>query len=129
LTAQIRETCDARASSFAGRGEFPVNNFDLENPEPADLPAVGDYFAAGLTEQQQAIAELKALTATGAQREHLDALIDAWEAEYAGAQAQIKAARAADVEGFVATLDDAAATNAAVADATDALGVPDCGQA
>lgn len=128
LRAQVEEICAEWGLSFADRGEFPVDDFDPENPDPADLPAVGEYFAAGLEEQPQAIAALRDLSATGEQREQLDALIEAWEAEYSGVKAQVDAALAADVEGFVATLDDAAASNDAVNGAANALGVPDCGR-
>jgi hypothetical protein len=128
VAGQVQEICDERALSFAARGEFPVDDFDPESPDPADLPAVGDYFAAGLTEPPRAIAELEGIAATGEQREQLDALIEAWEAEYAGLRAQVDAALGADAEAFVATLDDAAASKAAVDDAATALGVPDCGQ-
>lgn len=128
LAAQVEEICTEWGLSFADRGEFPVDDFDPENPDPADLPAVGEYFAAGLEEQPQAIAALKELEATGEQREQLDALVAAWEREYAGAKVQSDAAIAADVEGFVATLDDAAASNEAVDGASSALGVADCGQ-
>lgn len=48
VTAEIEAICAERALSFADRGDFPVADFDPEHPDPADLPAVGDYFAAGL---------------------------------------------------------------------------------
>lgn len=71
---------------------------------------------------------MKALSAAGEQREQLDALIAAWEAELSGAKEQVDAALAADVDAFVATLDDASASTDAFAEATSAIGVPDCGQ-
>ena len=129
VTAQVEEICTEWGLSFADRGEFPVEGFDPESPDAADLPAVGAYFAAGLEAQPQAIASLQGLSATGEQREQLDALIAAWQAAYAGARAQVEAALASDVEAFVATLEGAAASSDAVDDAADALGVPDCGRA
>jgi hypothetical protein len=128
VRVQVEEICADRALSFADRGEFPVADFEPENPDPADLPAVGEYFAQGLEgTQPEALAALKKISAVGEQREPLDALIDAWETEYESAKTQVDAALASDVDGFVATLDDAAASNAAVADAASALGVSDCG--
>ncbi|HEX4747042.1 MAG TPA: hypothetical protein VFU99_09185 [Gaiellaceae bacterium] len=128
VTAQVQKICDERAASFANRGEFPVDDFDPENPDPADLPAVGDYFAAGLNDPGRAIAALTSLDASGEEGALVSRAIEAFEAEYAGARAQVDAALSADVEGFVATLDDATATKDALGEATSALGVPDCAQ-
>jgi len=128
VTAQIEEICADLNHSYADRGEFPLADFDPENPNAADLPAVGRYFAAGLEAQPRAIASLKGLTPTAEQREEVDALVEAWEAQYASAKTQVRAALASDAPSFVATLDAAAASNEAVSAATSALGVPDCGQ-
>jgi hypothetical protein len=128
VTAQVQKICDERAASFADRGDFPVADFDPESPSAADLPAVGDYFAAGLDGQSEAVAQLKSLDAGGEEGELVNAAIEALEAEYLNAKAQVDAALSSDVDGFVATLDDAIETKAALGAAMSALGVPDCGQ-
>jgi hypothetical protein len=128
VRAQVEEVCADRSSSFADRGEFPVEDFDPENPDPADLPAVGEYFAVGLEgSEPDALVALRGVSATGQQREQLDALIAAWEIEYANARTQVDAALASDVDGFVATLDAAAASKEDARTAASALGVTDCG--
>jgi hypothetical protein len=128
VRAQVEEVCADRSSSFADRGEFPVEDFDPENPDPADLPAVGEYFAVGLEgSEPDALVALRGISATGQQREQLDALITAWEIEYENARAQVDAALASDVDGFVATLAAAAASKEDARNAASALGVSDCG--
>ena len=128
VTTQVQEICDGLALSFADRGEFPVEDFDPEDPDARDLPGVGDYFAAGLDELPRAVAELETISATGELREQLDTLMEAWGAEGANARVQVDAALAADVDAFVATLDTAAASKEASTEAASALGVPDCAQ-
>ncbi len=125
--AQIEEICTTWGLTFADRGAFPVEDFDPENPDPADLPAVGEYFKSGLDAQPKAIASLEDIDATGMQRLQLDTLIAAWKREYTSARAQSDAAIAGDVDAFVATLDEAQAANEAVGQAASDLGVSDCG--
>jgi hypothetical protein len=97
VTAQVEEICAKRGLSTENGAEFPVQDFDPGSPRPADLPAVGEYFAAGLNEQPAAIAALEDLDATGDEGERVAALIRAFEAEYAGVKAQVEAALASDV--------------------------------
>ena len=55
---RIQSICDdAAAKVDASRGEFPVADFDPKNPNPADLPAVGSYFAVGHTIWDEALRE------------------------------------------------------------------------
>ena len=127
--ARVAEICAERVQALAARGEFPVEDFDPENPDPADLPAVGEYFAQGLERTEpEALVALRGISATGEQRMQLDALIAAWETEYANARTQVDAALASDVDGFVATLEDASDSKEKTTDAASALGVSDCGK-
>lgn len=42
----VQEICTDLREAIDERGDFPVDDFDPENPAPQDLPAVGEYFAA-----------------------------------------------------------------------------------
>jgi len=42
----VHEICTDLREAIDERGDFPVDDFDPENPAPQDLPAVGEYFAA-----------------------------------------------------------------------------------
>lgn len=124
--AQIETICnDADAATRSRRGEFPVADFDPVHPNPADLPAVGNYFAIGHEIWGEALVEARAVSVPAEIRSKVDTLLDAVESDLANAKAQAKAARESDVAAFTATLDDADRLSADVKDAADELGA-DC---
>jgi hypothetical protein len=123
---QIQSICDdAAAKVDASRGEFPVADFDPENPNPADLPAVGRYFAVGHPIWEEALEETRAVTVPTEIQGQVDTLLSAVERNLANAEAQAKAAQASDVAGFTATLEEAGSSGDAVKEAADTLGL-DC---
>lgn len=124
--AQIETICnDAAAEISSKRGDFPVADFDPTNPDPADLPAVGNYFAIGHVVSDAALVKARAVDVPAEIQGKVDTLLNAVESDLANAKAQAKAARESDVAAFTATLDDADRLSADVKDASDALGV-DC---
>jgi hypothetical protein len=123
---QIQGICDdAAAKVDASRGEFPVADFDPENPNPADLPAVGSYFAVGHPIWDEALEQTRAVPVPAEIQGEVDTLLSAVERNLANAKAQAKAARASDVAGFTATLEEAGSLGDAVREATETLGL-DC---
>jgi hypothetical protein len=103
-----------------------VDNFDPENPSPDDLPAVGDYFAAGIEANEEAIATIDGLVVPSEIEPQVDALVEALQAELAGLKTQTAAAQAGDVEAFKATLEPAASGQENVEAAADELGATSC---
>jgi hypothetical protein len=78
-------------------------NFDPERPDPAQLPAVGDYFAryGALAETTHALHALTPPAAVSRDWRNLLAIADRM---VANSQRQIDAARARDTETFVQTV-------------------------
>lgn len=124
---EITAVCASWKAQLDARGPMPVAGFDPGNPDPAQLPSVGAYFGAGLPVADAAIAQIEALTVPQAEQADVAALVAAMQAERANAQRQVDAANAADVAGFVATLDLVDALGADVTSAAEALGVDNCG--
>ena len=121
---EIENICnDASAKVDAARGEFPIADFDPKNPNPADLPAVGNYFAVGHPIWDEALQEARGLTVPAEIQAQVDTLLTAVERELANAKAQAKAAQESDVAGFTATLEEASSSSDAVTEAADELGV------
>jgi hypothetical protein len=126
VVEQIDETCTSWRETLDEQGEFPVEDFDPENPSPEDLPTVGDYFAAGHPAAESALAELRELSPPADLDAEVAALISALEQALEGSKAQAAAAQAGDAAAFTATLDDAAASHEAVQEASDELGAESC---
>jgi hypothetical protein len=123
---QVEEICTDWKATLDERGDFPVDDFDPENPSPDDLPAVGEYFASGEPAAEEAIAELRALSPPAEIEADVDALVSALDQQLEGAKTQASAAQAGDVAAFTATLDGVGASQEAVKEAADQLGTPSC---
>ena len=123
---QVEGICADWKATVDERGDFPVDDFDPENPSPDDLPAVGAYFASGESAAEQAIAELRALSPPAEVQADVDALVSALEQQLENAKTQASAAQAGDVAAFTATLDEASAAIEAVEEAADEVGTPSC---
>ena len=121
VVEQIEGICTAWKETLDERGDFPVDDFDPENPSPTELRAVGAYFASGHPATDEMIAELRELSPPAEFGDQVESLVSALEAELESAQEQTRAAQAGDVEAFVATLDDAASSQEVVEDAADEL--------
>ncbi len=117
--AQWNDTVDAR-------GEFPVPDFDAENPSAEDLPAVGDYFAQGHRARDEMIQAIATLTVPDEIKARFDTLVAALQRGQANAKKQAAAAQAGDVDGFTATLDEADASQQAIEAAAGELGATEC---
>jgi hypothetical protein len=123
---QIEGICDdASAQAAAAQGKFPVADFDAQDPSPADLPKVGAYFSIGHAIWDKALVEARGVSVPSEIQMQVDTLLDSVESDLALAKKQAAAAKAADVEGFTATLDDVDSSRSAVEAAADDLGV-DC---
>lgn len=105
FAARVDAVCAPAVRRHAGH-PFPVPGFDPEHPDPAQLPAVGDYFAryGGLAETTHA---LHALTPPAAAGPDWRSLLTVADRMVANAQRQIAAAEARDTETFVQTVHTA----------------------
>lgn len=102
FTARVDAACARAVQRHAGH-PFPVSNFDPEHPDPAQLPAVGDYFAryGGLAVTTDA---LHALTPPVWASRDWRTLLAVADRIVANSHRQIAAARAHDTETFVQTV-------------------------
>jgi hypothetical protein len=123
---QIEAICADWHATLDRRGDFPVSNFDPENPAPDDLRTVGAYFAAGHPAGDAAIASIDGLTVPDEIEPRVEALVMALARQQEGSKAQARAAQAGDVEAFKATLDGVAPANDAIEDAANELGAESC---
>jgi hypothetical protein len=121
---KIQEICtDTSAKVDDVQGEFPVGGFDPNDPNPADLPAVGDYFAIAHPYWDEALAQAQQIQVPDEIEPKVDALFAAVAKDLAIAKSQTVAARASDVPAFKATLLKVDASRTAVKDASDELGI------
>ena len=123
---QVNGICTDWKATLDERGDFPVEEFDPENPSQDDLPAVGEYFASGEPAADEAIVQLRALSPPTEAEADVEALVSALEVQLENAKTQASAARVRDVAGFTATLDAASTSMEAVKEAADELGTPSC---
>ncbi len=123
---QFDDICDDWRSKLEGLGSFPVDDFDPEDPDPAELRTVGNFFVSGHPINEAAIAELGNFAVPTELKADADALLAALAREFEWQKVQAKAAQDGDVAAFKATLDDAASTNEAVESAAEDLGAVEC---
>jgi hypothetical protein len=123
---QIDRICADWKDAVDERGDFPLEDFDAENPSADDLPAVGEYFASGESAAEEAIADVRELSAPADVEAEVDALVTALEQQLESAKVQAAAARGSDVAAFTATLEDASSSQEDVQDAADDLGAEGC---
>lgn len=126
LMGQIEDICDDWRATLDERGDFPVDGFDPENPLPADLRLVGDYFASGNPAADEAIAELRHLSPPSSLAAALETFVSALERRLERAKVQATAAQAGDVEAFTATLAGASSAGLEVRKRASDLGAPGC---
>jgi hypothetical protein len=126
ITDEVNAACRAQLTAYDERPNFPVEGFDPENPDPAQLPDVAAYFEANNFVYEEFLARLEAIDPPPEQREALAAYVDASREDFRIAREQQAAAVAKDVDGFVATLDDVIAQSEKLNDAARALGADDC---
>ena len=105
------------------QGDFPVSDFDPKDPDPADLPAVGNYFAVAHPYWDDALAQARDIEVPNEIAAKVDALLTAVANDLAVARSQTVAARASDVAAFKATLPKVDASQAAVKEASEELGL------
>jgi len=126
VVGQIDAICDDWREALDAREEFPVEDFDTENPAAADLPPVGDYLASGQSAAEDALESIRNLSPSADVQADVDALVLALERELKSLKAQTGFAQAGDVERFVASLDEAVASQGAVEAASEQLGGTSC---
>ena len=126
VAEQIDAICDDWREALDAREEFPVDDFDTENPAAADLPPVGDYLASGQSAAEDALGSIRNLSASADVQAKVDALVSALERELESLEAQTGFAQAGDVEQFVASLDEAVASQGAVEAASEEIGATSC---
>lgn len=104
LTA-VSDVCARAVSAHAGH-PFPVSGFDPDQPDPDQLPAVGNYFAryGGLTQTLTGLHSLDPPPSDAAPWRELLAVADEIRDN---ARRQIDAARSKDVTTFVRTVHTA----------------------
>jgi hypothetical protein len=123
---QINAACERWNAVADARGEFPLPDFDAENPSAEDLPIVANYFAATHPARDEMIATISQLVVPPTIQAEFDDLVTALARGQISAREQVAAARVGDVDGFVATLDEADTSQQAIDDAADDLGATEC---
>ena len=126
VVEQINAICDDWRETLDAREEFPVEDFDTENPAAGDLPPVGDYLASGQSAAEDAVESIRNLSPSADAQAEIDALVSALERELESLKAQTGFAQAGNVEEFVASLDEAVASQGAVESASEELGATNC---
>ena len=126
VVEEIDAICDDWRDALDARKEFPVEDFDTENPAAEDLPPVGDYLASGQPAAEDALESIRNLSASADVQAEIDALVSALERELKSLKAQTGFAQAGDVDQFVASLDEAVASQGAVEAASEQLGGTSC---
>ena len=79
VVEQIDAICDDWREALDAREEFPVEDFDTENPAAVDLPPVGDYLASGQSAAEDALESIRNLSAAAEVQAEVDALVSALE--------------------------------------------------
>jgi hypothetical protein len=123
---QIVAVCEDLDDALAARGPFPVEGFDPDAPDPAQLPAVADYFEGAVPLAEDALERIRSVPVPTVQQADLDTFVAALEEELTNTRAQIDAARAQDVAAFTATLPRTEEIVGRQLDAAEALGVEAC---
>ncbi len=102
FVTRVDAVCQRAVDAHAGHS-FPLPNFDPQQPNPGQLPAVGRYFAryGGLDTVSR---ELHALKPPSADARSWQALLHLVDQMTANAAKQISAAKAEDVPTFVRTV-------------------------
>jgi outer membrane murein-binding lipoprotein Lpp len=126
LSSRVSSICAAWKTELFARPKLDVVGFDPMNPDPALLPAVGAHFAPSAELAQRTVDQLQALEVAPGNRDDLDALVAALEAEVANIRTQVQAAKDRDVEGFKATADKASTLRDDVKQAAGAFGADGC---
>lgn len=124
--AQFEAICSEWQAQLAARGEFPVQDFDPENPTAEQLQVVGRWFESGQPAAAEAIASMRALSLPSEIVSESETLISALEVQLEGARTQSTAAVAGDIEAFKASLPEADIYLAAVKEAAEDLGAENC---
>ena len=93
---QINAICDDRRETLDAREEFPVEDFDTENPAAAGLLPVGDYLASGQSAAEDALESIRNLSASADAQAEIDALVSALERELKSLKAQTGFAQAGE---------------------------------
>ncbi len=84
-----RTACRKYVSALEQRGDFPFEDFDPEHPDPAQLPAVGEWFAQSFSSAGDMTATIRAIEpATTQQQAQLDDFVAALQAEENNARAR-----------------------------------------
>ena len=126
VVEHIDAICDDWRETLDAREEFPVEDFDAENPAAEDLPPVGDYLATGQSAAEDALESIRNLAPSADVQAEMDALVSALERKLESLKAQTGSAQAGNVEQFVASLDEAVASQGAVQEASEELGATSC---
>jgi hypothetical protein len=126
VTDEVNAACREQKAAYDERPDFPVEGFDPERPNPEQLPAVAEYFEGNNVIYEDFLARLDGIEPPPEQREAFDAFVEASRAEFGNARDQQEAARARDVDGFVATLPDVLALQERLNETARALGADDC---
>jgi len=121
--------CASAARQLDALPPFPFSNFDPRHPDPALLPAVGQFFTGPHDPRPiyRALDDrLSALGAPAAQRGPWSRLLAARADTLTVEDEQDRAALAGDVAGFVRSLDDVTRTFRATAIGATVFGVSRC---
>lgn len=122
----MNESCREQRTAYSERADFPVDGFDPQRPDPAQLPEVGAYFEGNNDVYAQFLSRLDGIEPPPEQREAFAAFVEANREDYRIVWEQQEAAKAKDVDGFVATLPKVVAQQELLNATARELGAEDC---
>jgi hypothetical protein len=126
ITDEVNAACREQRAAYSEGPDFPVEGFDPQRPNPEQLPEVGAYFEGNNDVYEQFLSRLDGIEPPVEERDAFDAFVEANREDFRIVREQQEAARAQDVDGFVATLPKVVAQQDLLNDTARALGADDC---
>jgi hypothetical protein len=127
--ARANHLCTSASRRLAALPPFPFANFDPLHPDPTLLPQVGAFFT-GPGDPRPILrilnARLRGLRRPPAERRAWTAVLDARAAALAVINRQVQAALAADIPGFVKSVNDNTAAFRQIAITATVFGATTC---
>ncbi len=122
---QVTTVCLASATRIASLPRFPNPQFDPLHPKASELPEIGRYLSGGqLPAVEALVAKLNKVDPPATYQQPYDEFLAQLDRLVANLKRQTAAAKAADVNAFVAAIKDAGGLG--LPKAESALGITAC---